>query len=386
MASILYVAGSLIAPIPATAAVTQHTASIVQPPATLAWPGWGAGAITAPGYPGATASHGSTASVPIASVTKTITALVVLDKKPLKGGSEGPDISFTQKDVDIWNQVIAAGGSWAPVQAGSSLTEKQALTAMLLPSANNYAISLADWAYGSTGAFVKAANSWLAAKKFTGTHLTSPDGLDPGNVSNTGDLIGIGKLVLAEPTLSAIVSERSATLPAAGAQANTNELLGFEGIDGIKTGNTDQAGYCLLFSAEVGVGTSKVRVLGVVLDAPSHDDLWAGVKALLVSMKAGFHQVAASTSGQSYGTYTTAWGAKASLVSTATTTFVVWSNTPITVDLQARTLQSGRKGDVVGQARFMLNGTTRTAPLALTRALPDPGFLWRLAHPGGLGA
>jgi D-alanyl-D-alanine carboxypeptidase (penicillin-binding protein 5/6) len=386
LVGILYVSGSLFAPVPATAAVTEHEASIAQPKAALTWPGWGASGITAPDYPGATEYHGSSASVPIASVTKTITALVVLEKKPIASGQNGPTISFTQRDVDIWNQVIAEGGSWAPAVAGTSMSEKQALEAMLLPSANNYAISLTNWAFGSSRAFVKAANSWLAAHKFTGSRLVSPDGLTPGSVSTTKDLIGIGKLALANPVLSAIVSQKSVTLPGAGKQDNTNTLLGVGGIDGIKTGNTDQAGNCLLFSAQVTVGQSKVRVIGVVLGAPTHDDLWAGVKTLLNSMTNGFHEVDASKAGQAYGTYTTPWGAKSTLVSTATKMFVVWSDTPIQVSMQTRPVQSGEKGEVVGQVRFTLNGTTQTAQLALAKAIPDPGLWWRLAHPGGLGA
>ncbi|MFF1633110.1 D-alanyl-D-alanine carboxypeptidase family protein [Leifsonia sp. NPDC058248] len=386
LVGILYVSGSLFAPVPATAAVTEHEASIAQPKAALTWPGWGASGITAPDYPGATEYHGSSASVPIASVTKTITALVVLDKKPIASGQNGPTISFTQKDVDIWNQVIAEGGSWAPAVAGTSMSEKQALEAMLLPSANNYAISLTNWAFGSSRAFVKAANAWLAAHKFTGSKLDSPDGLTPGSVSTTKDLIGIGKLALANPVLSAIVSQKSVSLPGAGKQDNTNTLLGVGGIDGIKTGNTDQAGNCLLFSAQVTVGQSKVRVIGVVLGAPTHDDLWAGVKTLLNSMTNGFHEVDASKAGRAYGTYTTPWGAKSTLVSTATKMFVVWSDTPIQVSMQTRPVQSGEKGEVVGQVRFTLNGTTQTAQLALAKAIPDPGLWWRLAHPGGLGA
>jgi D-alanyl-D-alanine carboxypeptidase (penicillin-binding protein 5/6) len=381
----VYVVGSLVAPVPATAAVIAHEKTLAQPAVQLAWPGYGSSAIVAPDYPGASASNGSDASVPIASITKTVTALVVLDKKPLNGDEQGPGIAFTQKDVSIWNQVVAAGGSWAPVVAGTTLTEKQALEAMLLPSANNYSISLANWAFGSSSAYVKAANDWLAQKGFTGTKIVTPDGLDPGNVSTTKDLIGIGKLVLASPTLSSIVSQKSAELPGAGSQDNTNTLLGFEGMDGIKTGNTDEAGNCLLFSAEVPVGTTKVRVIGAVLGAPTHDALWAGVQSLLTSMKAGFHQVTPVTKGQEFGTYTTAWGAESKLIATETKSFVVWSDTPITVDLQTRPLSSGFKGDILGQGTFTLNGATTTVPLALAKSVPDPGWGWRLAHPGGLG-
>ncbi|WP_285116662.1 D-alanyl-D-alanine carboxypeptidase [Leifsonia sp. fls2-241-R2A-40a] len=385
LVAFVYVVGSLVAPVPATAAAVAHEKSLVQPAAQLAWPSYGSSAIVAPDYPGASATHGSDASVPIASITKTITALVVLEKKPLKGDEQGPEIAFTQRDVDIWNEVVGAGGSWAPVVAGTSLTEKQALEAMLLPSANNYAISLTNWAFGSTSAYVKAANDWLAQKGFTGTKIVTPDGLDPGNVSTTKDLIGIGKLVLQSPALTSIVSQKSATLPGAGPQDNTNTLLGFEGVDGIKTGNTDQAGNCLLFSAEIPIGTTKVRVIGAVLGAPTHDDLWAGVRALLTSMKAGFHPVTAVEKGQVFGTYTTAWGVTSKLIATETKSFVVWSDTPITVDLQTRPLSSGFKGDILGQGTFTLNGSTATVPLALARDVPDPGFGWRLAHPGGLG-
>lgn len=386
LVTLLYFFGSLVAPLPATAAVIEHQKTLTQPAAQLDWPDDGSAAISAPDYPGATQFHGSDDSIPIASMTKTVTALVLLDKKPLEGDAEGPTISFTQKDVDIWNEVIADGGSWAPVEAGTSMTEKEALTAMLVPSANNYAISLVNWAFGSTGSFVSAANGWLKDKGFTGTKLVSPDGLDAGNVSTTKDLIGIGKLMLASPALSSIVSQKAVTLPGAGAQDNTNELLGIDGIDGIKTGNTDEAGYCLLFSAEVPVGTAKVRVLGVVLGAADHDELWANVTGLLESMKTGFHEVQAATSGQVFGSYTTAWGASSQLVATTGATIVVWADTPIEVALETRPLQAGSRGEVVGTVIFTVNGTTQKADVALAKDVPDPGFGWRLAHPGGLGA
>jgi D-alanyl-D-alanine carboxypeptidase (penicillin-binding protein 5/6) len=383
---VMYVTGSLVAPMPATAAVTDHETSIAQPTAQLSWPGFGASAITALDYPGVSEFHGTNASLPIASMTKTITALVVLAKKPLKAGDDGPSIRFTDADVAVWNQVVAEGGSWAPVVSGTSMSEKQALEAMLLPSANNYAISLATWAYGSVDAYLKAAKAWLASHNLTGTHIVDASGLDPGSRSTTKDLIAIGKLVLADPVLPSIVATKEATLPGAGLQENTNVLLGVDGIDGIKTGNTDQAGNCLMFSADVAVGSSKVRVLGVVVGAPTHDELWAAVKTLLVSMQSGFHEVDVATEGQVFGTYTTVWGAKSKLVATSTKTFLVWSDTPVTVSIQTRPVQVANAGDIVGQVAFTLNGKTETAQLALKSKLPDPGFWWRLGHPGGLGA
>lgn len=376
-----YLASSLVAPLPSTMPVAAKAQSLAQPAAALSWPGFGASAVSVLDYPGVSESHGSTSSMPIASMTKTITALVVLSAKPIASGSQGANITFTQSDVDILNQVIAEDGSWAPVVAGSTMTEKQALESMLLPSANNYAISLANWSYGSVGAFLTAANAWLAKNKLTGTHLVDPAGLDPGSVSTTADLMSIGKMVLADPTLSSIVNQKTATVPGAGTLKNTNALLGTDGIDGIKTGNTDQAGFCLMFSAHITVGTTTLRVLGVVLDAGSHPQLWASVKELLASVKSGFHEVELTHAGEKYGTYTTAWGAKTSLVAAEAKSTLVWSNTPITVAVQAQPVALGVAGDEVGTVTFTHSGTTQSVPLKLKTTIAPPGLGWRLGHP-----
>ena len=58
----------------------------------------------------------------------------------------------------------------------------------------------------------------------------------------------------------------------------------------------------------------------------------------------------------------------------------------MTVSIQTRPVQTGNAGEVVGEVSFTLNGKTKTAQLALQSKLPDPGFWWRLGHPGGLGA
>ena len=93
--------------------------------------------------------------MPSASITKVITALVVLDAHPIPPGEGGPEIAYTEADVDIYWDMVAQNGSVAPVAAGSSLTLRESLEAMLLPSGNNYAISLANWAFGSGDEFLE---------------------------------------------------------------------------------------------------------------------------------------------------------------------------------------------------------------------------------------
>ena len=317
----------------------------------------------------------------IASMTKTITALVLLDKHPIPQGSEGPTITFTSADVDILHQVWAEDGSWAPVQAGEQLTEKQALTAMLLPSANNYAISLAIWGFGSVDAFLTYANSWLGSHGFTGTHLTDPSGLDPGSVSTPPDLVSIGKLVIANPVLAQIVDTPTADLPGAGTVQNGNELLGHDGIVGIKTGWTDQAGHCLLFAASVTVHGHPLKLVGVVTGAPDYTNLWTDVPTLLKSVEDGFHEVTVGSAGANYGTYRSVWGDTAQLKSQKTAGIFVFSNAPIKVTVRSTPGTVAKPGDEVGTVTFAGGGQSFSSALTVSKAVEDPGLGWRLTHP-----
>ena len=376
-----YTSLAAIAPLPvaaeaASGSTTLHAAA-VQP----AFPAWGSTAVGMVGRDGLLVQNGSTQSAPMASMTKTITALVLLDRHPIAKGSEGPTITFTDADVDILQQVWEEDGSWAPVRSGEQLTEKQALTAMLLPSANNYAISLANWGFGSVGAFLDYANSWLNAHGFTETHITDPSGLDPGSVSTPADLVGIGKLVIADPVLAGIVDDPSADLPGVGIVDNGNELLGHDGVVGIKTGWTDQAGHCLLFAASVTVHGHALKLVGVVTGAPDYASLWSQVPALLKSVQDGFHQVTVGTASTDYGSYRSAWGDDASLKSKEVGSVFVFSDEPITVTVRSAPVRLAKPGDDVGTVTFSAAGQTITRSLTVSRAVDDPGLGWRLAHP-----
>lgn len=380
MLTLLYVFVASVAPLPsAAAAAVQHT--IEQPKVQPAWPSWGSGAVSAIGTSGLIAQHGSAASVPMASMTKTITALVVLQKKPVPAGRNGPTITFTQADVKILQQVWAEDGSWAPVAAGDRLTERQALTAMLLPSANNYARSLAIWAFGSTSAFLSATKTWLTAHGFSHTRVTDASGLDPGSVASPADLVGIGKLVLADPVLSAIVATKVAALPGAGTVHNGNKVLGVAGIDGVKTGWTDQAGHCLLFSARTTLGGRTFTVVGVVLGAPQYGDLWTAVPKLVTSITSAYRSVTLAGPSTTLGSYTTAWGKRATLTTTAPATMPVFSDAPISVTVRSRSLQVARPGDDLGTVTFSSGGSSVTRTLTVTEPIDDPGLGWRLSHP-----
>src|SRR5437764_11909320 len=146
-------------PIPAVAAAqTIARASGGGSPASLPWPAQGQGAIGAEGA-GVLAASARPRPQPIASVAKVMTALVVLDARPLRSGESGPAVIVSADDVTEFQQEQANGESVVPVQAGEQLTEYQALQALLVPSGNNFAALLARWASGSVEAHVRRMNA-----------------------------------------------------------------------------------------------------------------------------------------------------------------------------------------------------------------------------------
>jgi D-alanyl-D-alanine carboxypeptidase (penicillin-binding protein 5/6) len=376
-----YLAFAILRPLPATAASLKPTETLTQTATQIAWPAYGTGAISAVGFDGILSSYGPQVSTPMASITKTVTALVVLDAMPLAAGESGPELTLTAADQRIYAEVIAEGGSAAPVAVGSVFTERQLLEAMMLPSANNYSIMLANWAYGSVEKFLAATTTWLDKNELAGTHLADSSGLNQDSRSTPADLVRIGQMVLAHPVLSEIVAEQSADLPVIGTVKNTNKLLGQGGVIGLKTGTTRVAGACLLFAAELPVGGETVTVVGVILGAPNHNALNSSVLGLLDTVTAGFRQLPLVAEGDTFGTYTTPWGATSDIVATTSASVLVWQDSSVAVDVTASPLVSGTADQEVGTATFTVADTVIDVPLALADDLDTAGTGWRITHP-----
>lgn len=214
---------------------------------------------------GVIASSPDQSPIPIASVSKIMTAYLVLKAHPLKPGEDGPTLTMTAQDASDYINDQAEGDSVLAVEEGEKLTEKQLLEGLLLPSGDNAASTLARWVSGSETAFAAKMNETAQAFGMTQTHYEDASGINPGNVSNAADQIKIAQIAMEDPVFREIVAMPEANLPVAGTINNVNDLLGKHGIVGIKTGSSSAAGGCFVSAASVGAGSEAHYIIVVVL-------------------------------------------------------------------------------------------------------------------------
>jgi D-alanyl-D-alanine carboxypeptidase (penicillin-binding protein 5/6) len=237
---------------------------------TDGWPRRGQGAyVLGHGRPVASAHE---RPVPIASLAKVMTAYLLLKHYP---GDSGRRFVVTESDVIDTEARRHDGQSVVAVSAGEQLTERDALMAILLPSANNVAVLVARQVAGSVSSFVAEMNHTAHALGMTHTIYTDPSGYDAGTVSTALDQLRLARLVAKDETLAAVMATRSYWLPVAGEVTNTNALLGHDGFVGMKTGSDEAAGGCFMFRSAL----HQETLIGVVLGQRGHDLITAGLHA-----------------------------------------------------------------------------------------------------------
>ena len=256
-------------PAPAPGPLAQSPASLGAVP----WPEAGVSAADITGL-GVVAGPGAHRPVPIASVAKVMTAYIVLRDHPLSPGQPGPDIVVQAAEAAAYPAEVRAGDSLVPVTAGERVSERQALEALLLPSADNMAWILARWDAGRQAAFVARMNATARALGMTATRYTDPSGLAASTVSSAADQVVLGTAAMHQPALAAITAMRSGVIPVAGLVRNLNTLLGQDGIAGLKTGSDSAAGGCVLLASwrDVRGGGSRVLIVAAVLGQPGTDE------------------------------------------------------------------------------------------------------------------
>ena len=205
---------------------------------------------------------------PVGSLMKLLTAQVAYDAgQPIK--------VVTAPNEGL---VIDADESVINIQGGQQLSRELLIRAMLKASANDAARLLAFDIAGSEAAFAELMNAKAAELGLANTHAVNVTGLDAdGQYSSANDMTALGARLMSDITFQVTVRDDAAELNGQ-AYPNTNDLLGaYPGADGIKTGHTTDAGWCLLASA---IRDGR-RIVVAVLGAPTEDARDAAATALL---------------------------------------------------------------------------------------------------------
>jgi serine-type D-Ala-D-Ala carboxypeptidase (penicillin-binding protein 5/6) len=349
----------------------------------LPWPTTGSASLTMEGV-GSLGRVGSTQPVPIASITKVMTAYVVLTDHPLSSGDTGPAIPVDAATIAAYQSGLATQQSVVEVAAGESLTELQALEGLLIPSGNNIAVLLADWDAGGTDAFVAKMNAAAKSLGLTSSHFVDVSGLDPGSESNADDLIQLGQAAMAFPAFAQVVGMGEATLPVAGRLINFDYDLGHAGIIGIKTGTDAAAGGCFLFEAQSTVDGKKVTLVGAVLGQQTSSPITAVLSAAVSLTQAAFASMAKLplvAPGQVVGHVTTSWGTSVPVTVARGPDIVGWPGLRLPTRLHVGSLSSDIAAHTrVGVLKVDLDGKSVDVDVRTGGHLPGPSPTWRLTR------
>ncbi len=365
-------------PVGAASLTTTVKAPSVGSKLQMEWPS-GPESYLALSSGGTVGSHGPNQAIPVGSVTKMMTAYLLLQKHPLSYGSQGPMVAVTSHDAAEYRHDLASHQSVAKVRAGEKLSEKKILEGILVASGNNIAHIAADWISGSSKTFTQKMNQEAQKLGMHHTHFVGPSGLNPGSVSTPRDETILAEKAMQNPVFRQIVGMPQVFWGHSGrAIENFNYVVGHDGITGVKTGSTVVAGGCFVFSAPRTVGSHLVTIYGAVLGQAGNPHLpqlqyaLNDGESLINQLSAQMKSVYIVRSGQHVATLKAPWTHPVSLDATKTVSTVLWPGEQVRETVHF----SKGKGNLLVSA-----GTQHwSVPVKLSAPLPKPSLVYRLTR------
>ncbi|MFJ4784490.1 D-alanyl-D-alanine carboxypeptidase [Streptomyces sp. NPDC088794] len=354
--------------------------------ADLPWPSEGQGSLDINGI-GTMGAFGKQTPVAIGSVAKAMTAYIVLKDHPLKAGAEGEKITVDALAEKEGGYDKDGESTLNTVKQGDILTERQALSAIMIPSANNIARLLARWDAGSEAAFIKKMNDTAKELGMTNTTYTDASGLKETTVSSAADQVKLGNELVKIPALMEITKLPSWKDPSGKTWNNYNRLVPYNGALGIKTGTTTKAGGNLLFAATKEVGGETVTVVGAILGqhtAPIIDTVNAVSKTAMLAAQDALTSAKILKKDTVVGYVDDGLGGHTPVVLTKDVTAVGWAGLEVKLSFAAdevpHTAKAGTKVGTltVGDG----SGGAVKVPVALQSDLTEPGFTSKLTRIG----
>ncbi|HVS86232.1 MAG TPA: D-alanyl-D-alanine carboxypeptidase family protein [Gaiellaceae bacterium] len=315
------------------------------------------------------AQHDAYERVPIASITKLMTVIVALQHL------EPGDV------VSVTRRAAAVGEESIPLRPGQRITVHDLLAGALIQSANDAADALGDAAAGGDQSrFVGWMNAEAEKLGLHDSHFVRPDGLDaPGHLSSAHDVYVLARAAMRIPIVRQLVGRRSATIEGGALQLSTwDDLLGvFPGLIGVKTGHTDDAGWCQVAAAK----RPGYTIYAVILGSPSRIQRNTDLRDLLAWGVSRYRRTTL-VSAQPYGSAALGYGkAAVPLVAEQPLVRVVHVGAPVErrVVAAASAGLPVTRGQRLGRVEIWQNGKLLgMRPLVAARSVSRPGIVGRI--------
>ncbi|WP_052397186.1 D-alanyl-D-alanine carboxypeptidase family protein [Streptomyces sp. NRRL F-5123] len=389
--AVVFVIVQAVRPLPAPSLRTATASSYAFPgtalPTTMPWPAEGQSVAEVEGV-GSLGVHGAQTPVPIASLTKVMTAYIVLRDHPIKGASQnGPMIPVDKQAAE---ESGSADESTAHVTEGQQFTERQMLQLLLVPSGNNIARLLARWDAGTQEAFVAKMTATAKQLGMNHTTYTGASGFEETTVSTAVDQLALAREVMKNEAFRSVVALANVTIPGVGTIYNNNNDLVKPGVVGIKTGSSTPAGGALMWAAHKTVGGKQQLILGVVLQQhggvtvnDSLNTALARSQQLIESVQGGLTSATVVKKGEVVGSVDDGLGGSTPVVAGADLTAPGWPGlrTPVTLTpLPGGLPHSAKAGTAVGTLTIGSGPDATKVPALLQSDLASPSFTSKLTH------
>jgi serine-type D-Ala-D-Ala carboxypeptidase (penicillin-binding protein 5/6) len=312
--------------------------------------------------------------VQIASITKLMTVLLTLEHHKLT------DV------VTVDPRAAEVGEERIDLDPGQRITVHDLLEGALIQSGNDAADALALSMAPSYPAFAAMMNAKARQLGLDDTHYVRPDGLDaPGEYSSAYDVTKLARIVMRNPFVRATVRKQSATLADGEVLHTWDDLLTeLPGTFGVKTGHTDEAGWCQVAAAR---GDGGVSIYATLLGSPSETQRDDDLRSLLIWGLAQFRVVPAVQLGRDYAEVALPYGrGHVALVAQSPLDATARLGRPLTetVTAPARVGLPVRVGAVLGRVVISQGGRViGTRSLVAARTINKPGLVSRLGWYAG---
>ncbi|SJM58812.1 D-alanyl-D-alanine carboxypeptidase family protein [Agrococcus casei] len=380
---VLYAVASMLASPPSVAAQPKDDITgVSEEGEPLALPrGTDAGAVAIIGHDDAIESTGDDQPLPMASIAKIVTALVLLEEHPMEPGSDGATITMGETDLQYYWDMVAEQGSLTDVRAGAELSQRELMERMLVISSGNAALSLANWGFGSQEAFVEAAASWISEQGLESMTVVDPVGISADSVATAGDMARLARIAYDNETLRELLGVERIQVFGSWA-ANSNPLLGEDGVTGGKTGSLFASGSNLMLFAEREVAGTQVPVVSVVVGVTGTASVSTASLSLLDQAYSGFREQVVLPEGTVVGEYQADWSDRVITASTAEDlTAVTWKGIEVPAAVLLQEVEPGTLSASPGNLTVSSFGTTTSVEVKTDGVIPPPDFLYRLLHP-----